>query len=95
LNLSIQSQAIWMEILGNTSPGPVPDPWTKPPGDTFGSASKPGFVRGVSLSAFDILRGRLPPTTPYIEYQRAVLPVYDRQCFQLECLRQSYYRKYI
>jgi len=29
LNLSIQTQAFWMEILGTVSPGPVPDPCDK------------------------------------------------------------------
>ena len=62
------------------------------PGDTA-TASGAWTGYGVSLSAFNILRSRLPAPTPYVKYQRAALPVCDRQRLQLEGLRQSHWRR--
>ena len=90
LNLSTQAQALWMEIRALR---PIGQFLTvdQSPSRHLRIGLKGWVDHCVSLSAFNILRARLPRTTPYVKYQRAVSPVLiDRQQLQLVGLRRPY-----
>ena len=79
---------------GHKGPESVPDSLNRAPGDTFSSASEPGLFGGCSLHALNILRARLPRTTPYAQCQRAASPVcIDRRYCNRVGLRRPYWRR--
>ena len=92
LNLSRQTQAFWREILGNTSPGPVPDPCTQ-----GGRHLLIGLKATPSALCCSALRHNFyeqPSAAQPREamFQRAASPVFgERQRLQLESLRRPYW----